>query len=371
MNKWQMKSVIYSGEESLRRLALLENETICFVCDPYLMETESFKELIAQFPNSSVLSFFSEIVPDPPIETVALGALKMLEHKPSILVAVGGGSALDTAKGMIFTHNRLTDHRIKKFIAIPTTSGTGSEVTSASVITDVQEKIKYPIFHEDLIPDEAILATKLVLSSPKKVTAYSGMDVLTHSLEALVATNKTLYTDALAEKSIELVFENLEQAYVNGMNVKARDNMHQASCLAGLAFDTAGLGVCHSLAHQIGARFKVPHGLANLILLPHIIEANSQDQETQDIYAKLAIKLGIGQKCLSSAIAVQNLKQTIQLLSKKLDCPEHLEELGISRKDIESQMEEIICYGKNDVTYKSNPIKFTDEQLKELIEKII
>lgn len=371
MKKWQMKPVVYSGDDCLKRLEILDNEVICFVCDPYLMATENFKYVIAHFPNSSSLSIFSDIIPDPPIETVALGAKKMLTHEPTVLVAIGGGSAIDTAKGMIFTYNQLTEKRIKKFIAIPTTSGTGSEVTSASVITDVEKSIKYPIFHEELIPDEALLATELVLSSPKSVTAYSGMDVLTHALEALVATNQTLYTEALSEKVIELVFQNLESCFIDGNNIEARKKMHEASCLAGLAFDLAGLGVCHALAHQIGARFKVPHGLANLILLPHILEANSQNYKAREKYVNIAIKLGITQKCLSEQIAIENLKQAIQALSKKLNCPQTLAEFGVESSLVLEEMTEIINHAKQDVTYQTNPVNLDDHQLRKIIEKII
>ncbi|MDT2815437.1 iron-containing alcohol dehydrogenase [Vagococcus carniphilus] len=371
MKKWEMKPVIYSGDTCLDRLKQLKNEKICFVCDPYLVKTDEFKEIMNYIPINSTLSIFSDIIPDPPIETVAAGALKMLEHKPSVLIAIGGGSAIDTAKGMIFTHNQMTEHRINRFIAIPTTSGTGSEVTSASVITDTREKIKYPIFHEELVPDEALLATKLVLSSPKTVTVYSGMDVLTHGLEALVATNRSLYTEALAEKAIELVFTNLELCFKDGKNMNARDNMHQASCLAGLAFDSAGLGVCHALAHQIGAKFKIPHGLANLMLLPHVIKINSCDQKTKELYSKLAIKLGVAQSCLSNDIAVNNLMQAIQALSRKLECPKTLSEMGIVMHHKKEEIEEIVANAKNDVTFQSNPVLLTSSQLKEIIEKII
>lgn len=371
MKKWQMVPIVYSGSDCLSRLGKLEQESICFVCDPYLMETENFDYIVSHFPNSSSLSIFSDIIPDPPIETVAMGAKKMLEHDPTVLVAIGGGSAIDTAKGMIFTYNQLTNKRIKKFIAIPTTSGTGSEVTSASVITDTKESIKYPIFHEDLIPDEALLATELVLSSPKPVTAYSGMDVLTHALESLVATNQTLYTEALSEKVIELVFQNLETCFLDGKNELAREKMHKASCMAGLAFDLSGLGVCHALAHQIGARFKVPHGLANLMLLPHVVEINSQCDKAKEKYAVIAIKLGIAQKCLSKKIAVENLKQEIQHLSKKLECPQTLTELGIDAKKVIEEIPRIISHAKKDVTYETTPILLEDKQLIQLVQKII
>ncbi|SJZ67126.1 1-propanol dehydrogenase [Pilibacter termitis] len=371
MDKWSLKPAIYTGENCLSRLEQFEQEKICLVCDPYFIGTENFDRVMQQFAKSVQIEIFSEIIPDPPIETVALGVEKMCEMSPTIVIAIGGGSAIDTAKAMLMVYQKTTTNEIKKFIAIPTTSGTGSEVTSVTVITDTKKKIKYPIFHPDLIPDEALLEATFVTSCPPNITAYSGMDALTHAMEAMVATKSTTYTDALAEKVIRLVFENLKTCYAEGDNLFARSKMHEASCLAGIAFDLAGLGICHSIAHQVGANFKVPHGLANLMLLPHVIEANAQEECAMKKYAQLSRNLGFARENLPDTLAISKLKKEITQLSKQLHCPLTLKEFGIKEKIASERAVEISRNAKNDATYPSNPIHFSEIELERVYRKII
>ncbi len=373
MKKWSMKPTVYTGSDCLKRLEQFENEKVCLVCDPYLVGTKSFEKILQNLSASCTTEIFSEIIPDPPIETVVLGVEKMQVHQPTVLVAIGGGSAIDTAKAMLFMHNKLNQNapKIKRFIAIPTTSGTGSEVTSASVVTDTQNKIKYPIFHEELLPDEALLAAELVVSSPQKVTAYSGMDVLTHALEALVAKNSSIYTDSLAEKAIELVFGYLEDCYKTGDHLAVRVKMHQASCLAGLAFDAAGLGASHALAHQVGAQFKVPHGLANSMLLPYVVEMNTKDQKSLAKYAWVAQKLGFGHKNLPNHLSVASLKKEISALANRLNCPKSLSQFGVDKQIAESKTNEIVKNAMKDVTYATNPLSLSEVELSEIYRKII
>lgn len=371
MEKWQMKPTIYVGNDCLSRLKRFSNERICLVCDPYLIGTDNLNKIVDQFPQSATIEVFSEVIPDPPIETVALGVEKMLRHKPTILIAVGGGSAIDTAKGMLFTYLKLVEIGVKEFVAIPTTSGTGSEVTSASVITDTQNKMKYPIFHPTLVPTEALLDGQLVVTSPPTVTAYSGMDVLTHGLEALVAKGSTIYTDALAEKAIEVTFEYLLTCVLDGENVQARNAMHQASCLAGLAFDQAGLGISHGLAHQVGAQFKVPHGLANAMLLPHVVAANSQQKQACQKYGDIAKKIGISPLEVSDQLASKRLQEAIKKLTKATGCPQTLSQFGIKVKESQGKTKEIVTNAQKDITFASNPVAFDAKAIKDIYQKII
>ncbi|GCF95241.1 hypothetical protein NRIC_31320 [Enterococcus florum] len=371
MKKWRMLPQVYSGEDCLARLEQFENERVCLVCDPFLIGSENLKRVLSHLEEKNEVTAYSEIVPDPPIEVVAEGVARMQEHQPSVLVAVGGGSAIDTAKAMLFTMLVTGYGKIQRFIAIPTTSGTGSEVTSASVVTDNKEKIKYPVFDDRLIPDEALLDEQLVVTSPPSVTAFSGLDVLTHALEALVAKNRTTFTDALAEKAVRFVLIYLERCFTHGEDLHARKKMHEASCLAGLAFDAAGLGINHAIAHQVGGQFKVPHGLANAMLLPHVVDFNGKDKRAKETYAKIAVHLGLGNPSLSKDLLVMKLEKEIIQLCKAVKCPMTLREFGIDPTEAKERAEIIAQNALNDSTYPFNPITASKEDLIRVYKKII
>ena len=240
---------------------------------------------------------FSEVESDPSFETVQRGLERINEFKPDVIIALGGGSAIDAAKGMwlFYEHPDADIEGLKlkfmdirkrtykfpklgikaKMVAIPTTSGTGSEVTSFAVLTDKVQNKKYPLADYELTPDVAIVDPELVMSLPQKITADTGMDVLTHAIEAYVSNMASDFTDGLAEKAVELVFKNIREAYNHGDNKVAREKMHNASTIAGMAFTNAFLGINHSLAHKIGAEFHLAHGRINAILLPYVIKYNS------------------------------------------------------------------------------------------------
>lgn len=204
-----------------------------------------------------------------------------------MVIGFGGGSALDAAKAIVW-FGRQCGIEIETCVAIPTTSGTGSEVTSACVISDPEKGIKYPLFDNALYPDIAILDPSLVVSVPPAITANTGMDVLTHALEAYVSPRASDFTDALVEKAVQIVFQYLPTAVKKGDCLATRGKMHNASTLAGIAFSQAGLGLNHALAHQLGGQFHLPHGLANALLLTAVIRFNAGDPRAAKRYARLA-----------------------------------------------------------------------------------
>ena len=286
-------------------------------------------------------------------------------------------SAIDSSKAIREFALKINNYGKVGLIAIPTTSGTGSEVTSFAVVNDTNAHIKYPLISDSLTADEAILDAELVKSVPPAITADTGMDVLTHAIEAYVSTQSHDCSDALAERAIKLVCEYLPKAYADGDDIKAREKMHNASCLAGIAFDKVSLGINHSIAHAIGAKFHISHGRANSLLLVHVIDYNSQIEgyktiefsETAKKYAEISsfLKLNI----FNEKIALDSLKDAIIKLQKQLNMPLTLTECGIDAKEVESMKDEIAELALNDNCTKTNPVKPTKEDIIKILEKII
>lgn len=276
MKEFHINTQIFFGESALDRLAKLAYDRVLIISDPFVVSSGMIHLLTDRLSRANIrYELFTDVVPDPPVEKVIAGVAVVLEKKPPCLIGVGGGSAIDTAKAIRKFATQLAPDYLPHLIAIPTTSGTGSEVTRFAVISNPAEGRKYPLAEEDLLPDEAILDEELVKSVPPTVTADTGMDVMTHAIEAYVSTENNEFSGALAEKAVEITGQFLIRSYSSAEDTHARRKMHIASCLAGLAFNSASLGLNHGMAHQLGARFHIPHGRANAILLPYIIEYNS------------------------------------------------------------------------------------------------
>ena len=337
MKSFDIKTKIYFGDQALDRLAEIPYQKVLIVTDPFIAQGDLI-DLVTQplKKGNKQFEIFKDVVPDPPIEKISEGVRKMLEYRPDAIVAVGGGSAIDSSKSIREFALRVDHYGEVGLIAIPTTSGTGSEVTSFAVVTDPAAKVKYPLVSYSMMPDEAILDAELVKSVPPAVTADTGMDVFTHALEACVSINRSDFSNALAEKAIEICGVFLLRAYLDGSDMHARQKMHSASCLAGLAFNTASLGLNHGMAHQLGATFHIPHGRANAMLLPHIIEFNSdinkhsKSRETYlpavKRYATVAQILGLSS--YNKIMTVRSLVNWVQFMLKEMDISLSISQIG-------------------------------------------
>lgn len=335
MKSIYIKTKINFGKNSLKRLEKIKNQNVWIICDNFLVKSGSVKTILSFIDGSNNVCIFDEVVPEPPLNVIGKGVALIKKINPNIVIAYGGGSAIDTAKGIIYFARQQKFIDKVNFIAIPTTSGTGSEVTSATVITDTEEKVKHAIFNDELLPDEAILDANLTVTVPQNITANTGIDVLTHAIEAYVSKNANVYSDALAEKAVELVNESLLKCYNNGDDLEAREKMHEASNLAGIAFNIAGLGINHSLAHQIGGQFHIPHGLANGLLLTTIIDYNGQTYETLKKYAKLVHKSGMIENKENDEFSLKVLKSYLISLMKLMNMPMSLRECKVDKNEFD------------------------------------
>ncbi len=377
MKRFNIETTIYFGEGSLEKLRELDNKKILIVCDKFIGTSDILKKVLDKLEKCEVL-VFDEIVPDPTIKIVAKGVQLLKREKFDLIIALGGGSSIDGAKAIREYYKRIDENIEIDFYAIPTTSGTGSEVTEYSVITNEKESLKYALTNEDLLPTIAILDPELVKSVPKSITADTGMDVLTHAIEAYVSKEASDFTDALAEKAFELVVKNLEKAYADGDDIYAREKMHNASCLAGLAFNAAGLGLTHSLAHMIGGRFHIPHGKINAIILPYVIKFNSDIErksylDSENEILKRYQKLGkiAGLNGINPVIGTSNLINYIQRLQKSVGIPKNLKELKIDGSSLLQDVEVVYEIVMKDVCTKTNPKEIKKEDIKTLLKDIV
>lgn len=370
MKSIYIKTKIYSGENSLKHLEQFMGANIWIICDEFLVKSGSLKSVLSFIHGSNKVSIFDEVVPDPPLNVIGKGVAISKQINPEVVIAYGGGSAIDTAKAIIYFAKEQQFIDEVSFIAIPTTSGTGSEVTSATVITDTETKTKHIIFDDCMLPDEAILDANLIVSVPPVITANTGVDVLTHAIEAYVAKGANVYSDALAEKAVELVMEALIKCYLEGDNLEARGKMHEASNIAGMAFNISGLGINHSIAHQIGGRFHVPHGLANAILLTAVIDYNSKDSEILKKYAKLAYKTGMVEKIQTDEFAVEVLKTYIKSIKSIMKMPATLKECGIDKNEFEKVKAQMSQAAFKDGCTDANPREVSEFEIEMILESV-
>ncbi|MGM1020687.1 MAG: bifunctional acetaldehyde-CoA/alcohol dehydrogenase [Bacillota bacterium] len=391
MQWFKVPSKIYFEKNSTQYLTKMPDITrVAIITDPMMVKLGYVDRVIHylhQRQTPVAIEVFSEVEPDPSTDTVERGTEMMRRFQPDCIIALGGGSPMDAAKGMwMFYEYPDTDfnnlkqkfmsirNRIYKyprlgqkaqFVAIPTTSGTGSEVTSFAVITDKnQGNTKYPLADYELTPDVAIIDPVFVYSLPKTAVADTGMDVLTHAIEAYVSVMASDYTDGLAIKAIQLVFQYLEQSALTGDKL-AREKMHNASALAGMAFANAFLGINHSLAHKWGGQYHTAHGRTNAILLPHVIRYNAKKPTkfasfpkyshfvADERYAEIARILGLPARTTEEG--VNSLIEAIRKLNKTLGIEESFQQIGFDAKDFESRVDYLADRAFEDQCTTSNP----------------
>ncbi len=392
MQWFKIPPKIYFEYDSVQYLEKMEGITKAFIVSDPMMVQLGYVDKVTYYLNKREeachYKIFSDVEPDPDVETIMRGVAEMRSFQPDVVIALGGGSAMDAAKGMwLFYEHPETSFdglcqkfmdirkRVVKFphlgdkckmVAIPTTSGTGSEVTSFTVITDKKKGIKYPLADYAVTPNVAIIDPQFVVSLPKRATADTGLDVLTHAIEAYISNMANDYTDGLALQAMDLVFAYLKRAYQNGQfDLKAREKMHNASCIAGMAFTNAFLGLNHSMAHKLGGDYHIPHGRANAILLPYIVKYNSLKPNkfvpfpkyecfiADEKLAKAARFLGFGGK--NNEESIDNLINAIRLLMRDMDMPMSIKETGVDEKLFMDNVEALAEKAHDDQCTGANP----------------
>lgn len=342
------------------------------VSDPFMVSSGKISYVTDCMEQSGKpYKVFSDVTVDPGIEVVTAGVASMIEFQPDTVICFGGGAAIDAAKAVVYFAEKTQQAGKLLFIAIPTTSGTGSEVSRFSVITDKERSIKYPLIDDSLVPDMAILDASLVTSAPPSITADTGVDVLTHAIEAFVSTSHNDFTDAAAEKAIKLVKDYLLRCYTNPDDLEARQGMHNASCLAGIAFSNAGLGLNHGMAHALGAHFHIPHGRANGILLPYVMSFNAGCAEkltpTVNRYAQVARLMELESSSIRQSAL--NVIRTSRRYMEKFHIPTSIRAAGVSEIDFEAALDDMTASALADRCTASNPRTCTAEDIKTVFRK--
>ena len=378
MEEFSFSTRIFFGEGALERLRRVQDKKVMIVTDRF-MAGIGVPDKVAGHLTRCQVSVFDGVVPDPPIEVVAAGVQALQDCGAEVMIAVGGGSTIDAAKAIraVAKQTLHIDTDRWECFAVPTTSGTGSEVTDYAVITDRAKGIKYPLDSQALRPPVAILDPELTVSAPASVTADAGMDVLTHALEAYVSKGANDFSDALCEKAVSLVFRFLPLAFQDGTNLLAREKMHNASCMAGLAFNSAGLGLNHGMAHAIGAKLHIAHGRIHAMLLPHIITFNADLGRIRNgEYALAAKKYQRMAKVLdlpapSVRLGVTNLLREVERLNRTLKIPASLKEWGAESSKVKELRGEIVSAALADATTATNPRPAAAEHVEALLNKVM
>jgi len=356
MESFSCKTKIVSGAGAVAYLKELGSKKLLLVADPFFVKNGTAGELL-KLSAAAESRVFSDIMPDPTVDLAAQGTAVVREFTPDTIAALGGGSAMDCAKAMAYFAGQPV-----KLVAIPTTSGSGSEVTDFAVLTHKQ--VKHPLVDEKIRPDVAILDSNLLEKLPKTLIADTGFDVICHALEAFVATDAGVITDALAKEAFLIAYGALPASYAG--NAQVRGRIHQAATMAGLAFTHAGLGLCHAMAHSLGGIFHLPHGRLNAILLPSVIDCNAHVCGHK--YAGLARAAGL--PGAADSMAVRNLKNALIRLRRELGMPATLKEAGIEPAQVRHHAPQLVKAVLADPCCKTNPMPVEDFMVRRILEEV-
>ncbi len=360
METFALRPAIYFGDDALSALEALAGKRVLIVTDDFLAHKSGLLPRVTAHLKGALTEVFSKVTPDPSLRLVAEGVRALRDFSPDAVLAFGGGSPMDCAKAM----RHFSDRPGLLFYAVPTTAGTGSEVTSFAVLTDTDAGVKYPLVDDALLPDAAILDASLLAGVPGPVTADTGMDVLTHASEAYVARKANAFTDALAERAFVLAYENLIKAHAAKGEHPAKEQMLLASCMAGIAFNGAGLGANHALAHSLGGRYHTPHGRLNAMLMPHVIRFNAEEPAAAKKYAALAKACGLTPNARALSSALGRLRQNLGMPGRLTDC-------GVERKTVLADLEAITAAAVADVCMPGNPRSAAAAELAAIVREVL
>ena len=356
MEEFSCKTRIISGAGAISALGDMNAKRLFLVTDPFFMKNGTAQR-VAAAAKAPEVAIFDGVVPDPTVALAAEGTAKLREFRPDLIVALGGGSAMDCAKAMAYFGKG--DYRL---VAIPTTSGSGSEVTDFAILT--HNGVKHPLVDSRLRPDAAILDSDLLAQLPPGLVADAGFDVLAHALEACAGKNAGAITDIFAREAFCAAFASLPASYAGRQEVRLK--VHLAATMAGLAFTQAGLGLCHAMAHALGGMFHVPHGRLNAILLPSVIACNAH--VVGEKYARIARAAGIAGS--TDSIAVRNLRNGLIRLRRELNLPETLAQAGVNPREVWRKTDAIVKATLADPCCATNPMLVEDFLVRRILEEV-
>jgi 1-propanol dehydrogenase len=375
--RFQLTTTLCYGPDSLTALAELDGRRVLVVTDAFMSSTPLMSRVRTELAGASAVEVFSEVTPNPDLTAVTAGLRAFLDFAPDAIVALGGGSPIDTAKAVRKLALELGHQLPGGLVVIPTTSGTGSEVTSFAVITDEHTHTKLPLTAVEMLPEIAILDPEAVATAPPRLTADSGMDAVSHAIEAYVAKGSNDFSDALAEKALRLADTSLVRCFRDGTDAEAREHQHNAATMAGIAFQNAGLGIVHSLSHAIGGTFPVAHGRLNAILLPVVICFNAGDlgfrpHEVGPVarrYAALASALGLSSSTERNLVLALNA--WVEKLRTDLGMPATLRTAGVDRAAFTAAVPALAATAHKDFCTSGNPVPVTERDLAALLTRVL
>lgn len=379
MRQFHIPTRISYSDQALEHLRELDGKRVFLVTDEFL-STSDFLHSIQQKILGAQIYCFSKVLPDPTDEIISEAVKQYLQHQPDVILAIGGGSVIDTAKGVHYIVQQLNQKSELGLWVVPTTSGSGSEVTSFAVITQKSDQKKLVLADLAMLPDHAIIAPEAVRTLPAKARADTGMDALSHAFEACLSTNSSDCSDALAEKAIELIFSYLPRSVADSSDLVAIEHLHNASCLAGMAFENAGLGIVHSLSHALGAKFKISHGRCNALLMPIVFKFNAGllpkglSQRAYYPNKALPILARIGARYINSANIELQAKQAIKQienLKKLIGMPKNIRDLKLDRNQYLKAIPEMAERALVDSCTATNPRPVTVDELIALYQELI